>query len=100
VDSAYYSESELCGGVVISFSKYLLWQAMDFLTTLRPLLENVLHTVDHFGISYLGALFSWLEKTRNCMGRDLYCMADVLMEFHLSTFPKPNKEFNFVLVSI
>jgi hypothetical protein len=32
VDSPYYSESELCGGAVtVSFSKYLLWQAMYFL---------------------------------------------------------------------
>jgi hypothetical protein len=32
VDSPYYSESELCGGVVtVSFSKYLPWQAMHFL---------------------------------------------------------------------
>jgi hypothetical protein len=32
VDSPYYSESELCGGAVtVSFSKYLPWQAMQFL---------------------------------------------------------------------
>jgi hypothetical protein len=62
----------------------LLWRCSDglffevpplasdaFLTTLHPLLENVLQTVDHFEISYLGAPFSWLEKPRNCMGRDL-----------------------------
>jgi hypothetical protein len=41
------------------------------LTTLHPLLENVLQTVDYFEISYLGAPFSWLEKLRNRMGRDL-----------------------------
>jgi hypothetical protein len=39
------------------------------LTTLHPLLENVLQTVDHFEISFLGAQFSWLEKSRNRMGR-------------------------------
>jgi hypothetical protein len=65
-----------------------------FLTTLHPLLENVLQTVDHFEISCLGAPFSWLEKPRNRMGRDLGCMADVIMGFHRSTFPKPNTEFN------
>jgi hypothetical protein len=27
-------------------------------------------------------------------GRDLDCMADVLMGFHRSTFSKPNTEFN------
>jgi hypothetical protein len=41
------------------------------LTTLHPLLENVLQIVDHFEISCLEAPFSWLEKPRNRMGRDL-----------------------------
>jgi hypothetical protein len=45
------------------------------LTTLHPLLENVPLTVDYFEISCLGAPFSWLEKPRNSMGRDLDCMA-------------------------
>jgi hypothetical protein len=48
------------------------------LTTLHPLLENMLQTVDHFEISCLGAPFSWLEKPRNRMVRDLDCKADVL----------------------
>jgi hypothetical protein len=68
------------------------------LTTLHPLLENVLQTVDHFEIYCLGAPFSWLEKPRNRMGRDLDCVADVLMGFHRSTFSKPNTEFNSDLV--
>jgi hypothetical protein len=38
------------------------------LTTLHSLLENLLQTVDHFEISFLGASFSWLEKPRNRMG--------------------------------
>jgi hypothetical protein len=41
------------------------------LTTLHPLLENVLQTVDHFEISCLESPFSWLEKPRNRMGRDV-----------------------------
>jgi hypothetical protein len=41
------------------------------LTTLHPLLENVLQTVDQFENSCLGAPFLWLEKPRNRMGRDL-----------------------------
>jgi hypothetical protein len=57
------------------------------LTTLHPLLENVLKAVDHLEIC-LGTPFSWLEKPRNRMGRDLNCMAYVLMGFHQSTFPK------------
>jgi hypothetical protein len=49
VDSPYYSESELCGGAVtVSFSKYLPWQAMNFLqrsthfskTCCRPFAES------------------------------------------------------------
>jgi hypothetical protein len=39
------------------------------LTELHLLLENVLHTVDHFKISCLGAPLSWLDKPRNCMGQ-------------------------------
>jgi hypothetical protein len=69
-----------------------------FLTTLYPLLENVLQTVDFFEISCLEAPFSWLEKPRNRTGRDLDCMADVLMGFYRSTFSKPNIEFNSDLV--
>jgi hypothetical protein len=64
------------------------------LTTLHPLLENVLQTVVRFDISCLGAPFSWFEKPRNRMGRDLDCMADFLMGFYRSTFSKPNTEFN------
>jgi hypothetical protein len=41
------------------------------LTTLHPLLINVLQTVDHFEIFCLGAPFSWFEKPRNRVGRDL-----------------------------
>jgi hypothetical protein len=68
--------------------------ASDTLTTLHPLLENVLQTVDHFVISCLGPPFSWLEKPRNRMGRDMDCVADVLMGFHRFTFSKPNTESN------
>jgi hypothetical protein len=64
------------------------------LSTLHPLLENVLQIVDHLEISCLGAPFSWLEKPRNRTGRDMDCMEDVLMGFHRSTFSKPNTEFN------
>jgi hypothetical protein len=63
-------------------------------TTLHPLLENVLQTVNHFEISCVGVSFSWLEKPKNRVGRDLDCMADVLMGFHRSTFSKLNLEFN------
>jgi hypothetical protein len=56
------------------------------LTTLYPLFQEDSTTG--------GAPFSWLEKPRNHMRRDLDCMADVLMGFHRSTFSKPNTEFN------
>jgi hypothetical protein len=56
------------------------------LTTLYPLIENVLQTAYHklqegsgAGGFDLGASFSWLEKHRNHMGRDLDCTEDVLM---------------------
>jgi hypothetical protein len=62
---------ELCGGAVtVSSSKYLPWQAMHFYNA-PPTSRNVLQTVDHFEMSCLGAPFSWLEKPRNRMGRDL-----------------------------
>jgi hypothetical protein len=64
------------------------------LTTLRPLLENVLQTVDHFESSCPGAPFSWLEKPKNRMGRVPDRTPDVLMGFHRSTFSKSNTEFN------
>jgi hypothetical protein len=97
VDSPYYSESELCGGAVtVSFSKYLPRQAMHFLQR-STRHSKTCCTVNHFEISCLGAPFSWLEKPMNRIGRDLDCMADVLMGFHRSTFSKPNTEFNSYL---
>jgi hypothetical protein len=98
VDSPYYSESELCGGGGDGLFFQVPSLANDaLLTTLHPLLENVPQTVGHFKISCLEAPISWLEKFRNRMGRDLDCIADVLMGFHRSTFSKPNTEFNSVL---
>jgi hypothetical protein len=67
------------------------------LTTLHPLLENVLQTVDHFEIPCLGAPFSWFEKPRNHMWRNLDCMAAVLVGFHRWSFSKMNTEFNAYL---
>jgi hypothetical protein len=59
-----------CGDGLFFF-EVLPFASDALLTTLQPLLENVLQTVDHFEISCLGAPFSWLEKPRNLMGRDL-----------------------------
>jgi hypothetical protein len=42
--------------------------SVALLTTLHPILENVLQTVDYFEISCLGAPFSLLKKPRNRMG--------------------------------
>jgi hypothetical protein len=53
-----------------------------FLSMPLTLLENMLQTFDNFEISYLRAPFSWLEKPRNHMVRDLDCMADVILGFH------------------
>jgi hypothetical protein len=95
VDSFYYSESELRGGAAtVSFSKYLLWQAMHFLqrsihfskTCCRPLITS------KFLASELP--FHGLKSPEIAWGRDLVCMADVLMGFHRSTFSKSKTEFN------
>jgi hypothetical protein len=92
VDSPYFSESELCrGAVTVSFSKYLLWQAMRFVqrsthfsnTCCRSMLTS------KFLASQL-PFRGWKSPGINRMGRDLDCMADVLMGFHWSTFSKPN----------
>jgi hypothetical protein len=96
VDSPYYLESELCGSAVTaSFFEVPLLGSDALLTTLHPLLESVLQTVDHFEISCLGAPFSWLEKPRNSTERDLDCMADILMESHRSTFFRAEHRIQF-----
>jgi hypothetical protein len=96
VDSPYYSESELCGGVVtVSFSKYLPWQSMHFLqrstnfskTCCRPWITS------KFLASEL-PFHGWKSPEIAWAGRDLDCMADVLMGFHRSTFSRPKTEFN------
>jgi hypothetical protein len=64
-------ESEICGGAVTDFFEVPPLANDALLTTLHPLLENVLQTVDHFKTSCLGTPFSRLEKPRNLIGRDL-----------------------------
>jgi hypothetical protein len=54
--------------VTVSFFEVLPLASDALLTTLHPLLENVLQTADHFEISCVRAPFSWLEKARNRMG--------------------------------
>jgi hypothetical protein len=61
----------------------------ELLTTLHPLIENVLQTVcrklqGDSGTGGFDLVITWLllEKPRNRMGRALDCMADVLMGFH------------------
>jgi hypothetical protein len=76
------------------FFKVPPWASDALLTMFHSLLENMLHTIDHFEISCLRAPFSWLKKPRNHMGQDMDCMMDVLMGFHRSTFSKLNAEFN------
>jgi hypothetical protein len=72
LDSPCYSESEICGGAVTaSFFEEPPLASDALFTPLHPLLENVLQTVDHFEISCLRAPFTWVEKPRNLMGRDL-----------------------------
>jgi hypothetical protein len=58
-----------CGDSI--FLQVPLMERDALLTTLHPLVKNMLQTVDHFEISCLGAPLSWLEKPRNRTGRDL-----------------------------
>jgi hypothetical protein len=97
VDSPFYTDSEMCGGAVtVSFSKYLPWQAMHFLqrsthfskTCCKPFAAGFRRIVEQ-AVSCLGAPFSRLEKSRNRMGRDLDCMADVPMGLYLSRWVHP-----------
>jgi hypothetical protein len=75
--------------MTVSFSKYLPWQATYFLqrsthfseTCCTPFAASFRRIVER-AVSCLGAPFSWLEKHRNRTGRDLGCMANVLMGFH------------------
>jgi hypothetical protein len=83
-------------GILWRFSDGLFFEvpplASDaLLTVLHPLLKNVLQTIDHLEISCCRSPFSWLEKPRNRIGLDLDCMVDILMEFHQSTFSRPNR---------
>jgi hypothetical protein len=95
VDSPYYSESEICGGVVtVSFRSTSLGKRCTSYNAPPTSRKRAAYTVDHFEISCLGAPFSLVEKPRNRMRRDLNCMADVVMGFHRSTFSKPDTEFN------
>jgi hypothetical protein len=71
VDSPYYSEPELCGGAVTLVFEVPPLASDALLTTLHPLLENVLQTVcrklqEDSGRG--GAPFPWSEKLRNRMG--------------------------------
>jgi hypothetical protein len=92
----YYSESELCvGAVTVSFFK-VPPLASKRCTSYNAPPTSRSRAADRwsFEISCLEAPFSWLEKPRNRMGRDLDRMADVLMAFHRSAFSKPNTELN------
>jgi hypothetical protein len=79
VDSPYYSEPELCGGAVtVSISKYLPWQAMNFMqlstqfskTCCRPLITSKFHASELPFHGWKSPEIAWR--------RDLDCMADVL----------------------
>jgi hypothetical protein len=48
MDTPYYSESELCGSAVMVFFEVPPLASDALLTTLYPLLKNMLQTVEHF----------------------------------------------------
>jgi hypothetical protein len=97
VDLPHYSESKLCGGgVTVCFSKYLPWQAMNFLqrsthfskTCCKPLI-----TLKFFASELTFRV--WKSPEIAWAGQDMDCMADVLMRFHRSTFSKPTHRIQF-----
>jgi hypothetical protein len=91
VDSPYYFESELCGGAVtVSFSKYLPCTSYNAPPTSRKRATDRLLLRNFLPRSFL----FMVGKAQKAHGRDLDCKVDVLMEFHWSTFSKPNTEFN------
>jgi hypothetical protein len=96
VDSPYYSESELCEGTVTaSFSKYLHWQAMYYLQRSTHFSKICCESLIASKFLALELPFhGWKSPEIAWAGRELDCMADVLMRFHRSTFSKPNTEFN------
>jgi hypothetical protein len=71
MDSPYYSESELWRCSDSLFFEVPPLASNALVTMLHPLPKNVLQMVNHFEISYLRALFSCLETSRNRMRRDL-----------------------------
>jgi hypothetical protein len=93
VESLYYSESELCvGAVTVWFSKYLPWKATYFLPRSKNVLQTVCRKLEEdsgTGGFDLGAPFSWLEKPRNRIRRNLDWMADALMWLHRSRWAHP-----------
>jgi hypothetical protein len=50
----------------------------ELLTMLHPLLKDVLQTIDHLEISYLGAPFSWLEKPRKITWGEIWTVWQML----------------------
>jgi hypothetical protein len=73
------------------------------LTTLHPLLENVLQAFDHFEISCLGTPFSWSEKLRNrqmcrkitSTSRLSLTVLQQLREIHFFKLVCPNFDLHF-----
>jgi hypothetical protein len=60
-DSLFFEVSPLASDALPLASDALL-------TMFHSLLKNVLQTIDHFKISYLGAPFSWLESPEIAWG--------------------------------
>jgi hypothetical protein len=89
MDSPYYSESELGGGaVMVSF-----FEMMQFLQHSTHFSKTCCRLSITLKFLALELPFHGWKKLRICMGWDLGCMMDVLMEFHWSIFYKLNTEF-------
>jgi len=87
LDSSFYSELELCGGaMIISFFDVPLLRSYVVLTTLHPLLENVLQTIcrrlqEDSGTGSFDLLITSLcFQTEDCCSLSHYIVSISLMD--------------------
>jgi hypothetical protein len=83
--------------MTVSFSKYFPWQEMHFLQRSTHFSKTCCIPLITSKFLALKLPFHGRKGPEIPWGDDLDCMADVLMEFHRSTFSKPNTEFNSYL---
>jgi hypothetical protein len=77
----------LCGGAVTVFFKVPPLASNALLTTLHPLIKNMLQTVASKFLASELPFHGWKSPEIMWAGQDLNCMAYVVMGFHRSIFP-------------